>query len=299
MAKHYFILNHQEDLERIQREIINWFKNRQYEVEFKLFDRKYFIQAKKTNTLRTLLGANLAFKISIYESPYPNNDREIIIETSIGKWVSNIAGAGFASLFMGGIPIFTGIANAGWAFLLENELMHHLESTLPLTPVPTEGSPLAPEVKTPQWANPQDTTPQDSIIDVTAQSVRSARDKAEAEVAEDLRKLQQALGMGIIDRVTFNKKRDKLEERLDRYEAEFLIEERIEKLQKAFSDGILDATEYEVKIQDVHDLVETEIIQKRTNQRKNDRRKKLKEALENGILTEVEYAQKLDELNDP
>jgi hypothetical protein len=66
MAKHYFILKYGVDLEQIQREIINWFKNRQYEVEFKKFDRQYFIQAKKTNPLRTLLGANLAFKVSAY-----------------------------------------------------------------------------------------------------------------------------------------------------------------------------------------------------------------------------------------
>lgn len=295
MAKHYFILNYSEDLERIQREIINWFKNRQYEVEFKLFDRRYFIQAKKTNTLRTLLGANLAFKISVYESPKPNNDREIIIETSIGKWVSNIAGAGFASLFMGGIPIFTGIANAGWALILENELMRHLETALSLTPVPTsEGSSAFPNFQNSQ--NSQN--PQDAVIEVRANAVSTAREKAEAEVAEDLSKLQQAFNMGIIDRVAFNKKRDKLEEKIDRYEAEFLIEERIEKLQKAFSDGILDAIEYEKKIQDIHDLVETEIIQKRNLQRKNERRKKLKEALENGILTEIEYSQKLDELNE-
>jgi hypothetical protein len=296
MAKHYFILKYGVDLEQIQREIINWFKNRQYEVEFKKFDRQYFIQAKKTNPLRTLLGANLAFKVSAYASPHPSNDREIIIETSIGKWVSNIAGAGFASLFMGGIPIFTGIANAGWALILEKELMWHLETTLALTPVATsaDGSPASSSSTAPDLKMPQET-----VIDVTAKSISTARDKAEAAVAEDLKKLQQALSVGIIDRVTFNKKRDKLEEKIDRYEAEFLIEERLDKLQNAFSDGVLDTLEYEKKIQEIHDLVETEIINKRTLKRKNERRKKLKEALENGILTEAEYLQKLEELNEP
>ena len=296
MAKHYFILKYSVELEQIQREIINWFKNRQYEVEFKKFDRQYFIQAKKTHPLRTLLGANLAFKISVYESPRPSNDGEMIIETSIGKWVSNIAGAGFASLFMGGIPFFTGIANAGWALILEKELIWHLKTTLVLTPVPTS----AEESVSSNYPNPQDLkTTQETIIDVTAQPLSTARDKAEAAVAEDLSKLQQALNVGIIDRVTFNKKRDKLEEKIDRHEAEFLIEERLERLQKAFSDGILDTLEYEKKIQEIQDLVETEIIKKRTLKRKNERRKKLKEALENGILTEAEYVQKLEELNEP
>lgn len=293
MAKNYFILHDGVDLDKIEREIINWFKNRQYEVEFKRFDRQYFIQAKKTNPLRTLLGANLAFKISVYQSPRPSNDREIIIETSIGKWVSNIAGAGFASLFMGGIPFFTGIANAGWALILEQELMWHLKTTLVLTPVATS----ATESASSEAPNTPHPSPSETIIDV--QPLTTAREKAEAAVAEDLNKLQQALNAGIIDRVTFNKKRDKLDEKIDRYEAEFLIEERLEKLQKAFSDGILDTLEYEKKIQEIQDSVETEIIKKRSTKRKNDRRQKLKEALENGILTQAEYSQKLEELNEP
>jgi len=293
MAKNYFILHDGVDLDKIEREIINWFKNRQYEVEFKRFDRQYFIQAKKTNPLRTLLGANLAFKIRVYQSPRPSNDREIIIETSIGKWVSNIAGAGFASLFMGGIPFFTGIANAGWALILEQELMWHLKTTLALIPVATS----ATESASSEAPNAPHPSPSETIIDV--QPLTTAREKAEAAVAEDLNKLQQALNAGIIDRVTFNKKRDKLDEKIDRYKAEFLIEERLEKLQKAFSDGILDTLEYEKKIQDIQDSVETEIIKKRSTKRKNDRRQKLKEALENGILTEAEYSQKLEELNEP
>ena len=283
MAKHYFILQRNDELDRIQQEIINWFKNRQYEVEFKLFDRRYFIQAKKTNVLRTLLGANLAFKVNVYEYSQPSYNREIIIETSIGKWVSNIAGAGFASLFMGGIPIFTGIANAGWALVLEKELIRHLEATLYLNPISTADRP----------SNPQDT-----VIDVSANTVKvsTARDSAEAKVAEDLSKLKQALEVGIIDRLTFNKKKEKLEEKVDRYEAEFLIEERLEKLQQAFSAGILDTFEYETKLQEIHDVIDKEVIKKRSMKRKNERRTKLKEALENGILTESEYHQKLNEL---
>ncbi|MFZ4667509.1 MAG: SHOCT domain-containing protein [Prochlorotrichaceae cyanobacterium] len=294
MAKNYFIVNYADEINLIYREIINWFKNKQYEIESKTIDKQYFIQAKKTNAIRTLLGANLAFQVNLYLAQDSNIERELIIETSIGKWVTNIAGAGFTSLFMGGIPIFTGIANAGWAFLLEAELILYLENTLKIKKVTIVDS--NPSVSS--GSKQKQGIHQPTVIDVTATTLNrfTPRDKAEAKIQEDLKKLDQALQYGIIDRLEFNKKKANLEEKADRYEAEFIIEEKMEKLQKAFAEGVLDTIEYELKIKELHELVDDQIIRRRQNDRKAAKLSKLKEALENGILTEAEFHQKLENL---
>ena len=291
MAKNYFIVNYADEINWIYQEIINWFKNKQYQIESKIIDKRYFIQAKKTNAIRTLLGANLAFQVNLHLAQDSNIARELIIETSIGKWVTNIAGAGFTSLFMGGIPIFTGIANAGWAFLLEAELILYLENTLKIKKVTIVES-------NSSGSKPNQGTPQSTIIDVnvTDPSRFSPKDKAEAKIQEDLKKLDKALQHGIIDRLEFNKKKGSLEEKADRYEAEFIIEEKMEKLQKAFAEGVLDTIEYELKIKELHELVDDQIIRRRQNDRKAAKISKLKEALENGILTEAEFHQKLENL---
>jgi hypothetical protein len=294
MAKNYFIVNYADEINLIYREIINWFKNKQYEIESKTIDKQYFIQAKKTNAIRTLLGANLAFQVNLYLAQDSNIERELIIETSIGKWVTNIAGAGFTSLFMGGIPIFTGIANAGWAFLLEAELILYLENTLKIKKVTIVDS--NPSVSS--GSKQKQEIHQPTVIDVTATTLNrfTPRDKAEAKIQEDVKKLDQALQYGIIDRLEFNKKKANLEEKADRYEAEFIIEEKMEKLQKAFAEGVLDTIEYELKIKELHELVDDQIIRRRQNDRKAAKLSKLKEALENGILTEAEFHQKLENL---
>ena len=57
MAKNYFILHDGVDLDKIEREIINWFKNRQYEVEFKRFDRQYLYLFDRMRFLKNLAEA--------------------------------------------------------------------------------------------------------------------------------------------------------------------------------------------------------------------------------------------------
>ena len=114
MAKSYFVLNSDRDLEKIYQSVVLWFKGKQYEVEGVYQNSTYLIQARKTGTIRTLLGTNLAFKIKIYLSDEKFfQQREFIVETSRGKWIQNIAGAGFTSLFTGGFTLLTGIAGAG------------------------------------------------------------------------------------------------------------------------------------------------------------------------------------------
>ena len=65
MAKSYFVLNSDRDLEKIYQSVMLWFKGKQYEVEGFCQEGIYLIQARKTSTIRTLLGTNLAFKIKI------------------------------------------------------------------------------------------------------------------------------------------------------------------------------------------------------------------------------------------
>ena len=275
MAKNYFIAHNFNDLAKVNQEIINWFKTKQYEINSKLLKETYFIQAKKTGIIRTLLGANLAFKVRIYWSNDAALGQEFIVETRIGKWITNIAGAGFTSLFMGGIPLFTGLANAGWALILENDLVSYLEDTLNLGKI----------------AKTEDIYPEKTEI-----TSFSARQKAKQQVNQEFNKLEEAFKNGIISKQEFTHKKVILDEKIDQYEAEFLIEEKIAKLQKAFEDGILNTFEYEQKIKQIHEKVNAEIIDKRRQQKKEAKIAFLKEALENGILTEEEYRQKISQL---
>ncbi len=94
--------------------------------------------------------------------------QEFIVETRIGKWITNIAGAGFTSLFLGGIPLFTGLANAGWALILEHDLVSYLENTL----------------------NRKKVTTIDNIYQPTEERASfSARQKAKQQVKEEFNKL--------------------------------------------------------------------------------------------------------------
>jgi hypothetical protein len=287
MAKNYFIANNSDDLVKVNREIVNWFKAKQYEVESRIVKGKFFIQAKKTGTIRTLLGANLAFQINVYWSTDLTVDQEFIIETSIGKWITNIAGAGFTSLFMGGIPIFTGLANAGWALILESDLIYYIENTLGLQKL-TKAEDRSQETKENSSV----------VIDVPYSDVSysSAKQKAEQQIKQELNKLEEAFKHGVITQQQFQAKKAILDEKKDEYEAEFLIEEKINKLQQAFKDGILDTFEYEQKIKEVHEQVNREIIETRKQQKKQEKIAKLKEAFNNGILTEAEYHHKIAQL---
>lgn len=271
MAKNYFRAYDFDDLTRVNQEIINWFKAKQYEVSSKLLQQSYFIQAKKTGKIRTLFGANLAFQIKIYWSDDCGVIREFIIETSIGKWVTNIAGAGFTSIFMGGIPFFTGLANAGWALILEKDLISYLENHLKLQKIYSI----------------------DSGYQTTENSSSYASQKADFKVKEEFEQLLLAFKQGVISKQEFETKKEILDEQKAECEAEFLIEEKIAKLQKAFEDGILDTFEYEEKIKQIHDEVKAEVFDKRNKQKKEQKMAKLKEALENGVLTEQEYRQKI------
>jgi hypothetical protein len=288
MAKNYFLYQNNQDLERIYRAIIVWFKAKQYEVEGTEKQNIYLIQARKTGTIRTLLGTNLAFKIQIYISQDKfTNQREFIIETSRGKWFQNIAGAGFAGIFTGGFTVLTGVANAGWGLVLENELLSYVENDLNYSRIQPDVSNMnIPniEIKKPDFSY------QNNVIKNPNQK------QIIEELEKEITKLEIAFGDEILTESEFLKKKNLLEKQIDDYEVNFLLEDKIKKLQDAFSQGILDEYEYEEKLHDLESNTRDKILQERRLQRNKDKIMKLKEALDNGIITKQEYQAKVSNL---
>jgi len=273
MTKNYFVATEQDTLSRVYREVILWFKDKEYNVESTQTGDVYFVQAQKTGVIRTFFGTNLAFKINIYWSNAPTTPGEFVIETRVGKWVRNITGAGLTALLTG-ISIFTGIAGASWALVLERDLINHLQNNLGLQRMSQSQS----SGSASSSSSPAQT--------VNTQASSKARSQAIAEIREEINELQSALNQELISQDEFNRKKEKLEEKIDEREVELLIEERTNQLQEAFTKGILDADEYEAKLQSVEASV----------REKMQKKQKLKEARDSGILTEEEYQAKLSQL---
>ncbi len=269
MTKHYFVGIEPDTLSKVYRQVILWFKDKEYEVESTQTGDIYLVQAAKTSWLRTVFGTNLAFKVNIYWSNTPSTAGEFIIETRVGKWARNITGAGITAMFTGGFTVFTGVAGASWALVLERDLMNHLQNTLGLRRV-------------------SETATQTSTVSETinTQVSSQARSQAISELKQEIDQLQEALSKEIISREEFQAKKQKLEEKIDQREMDLLVEEKSDQLQSAFESGILDADEYEAKLQSVETLV----------REKQSKKQKLKEARDNGILTEEEYQAKLANL---
>lgn len=270
MTKHYFVATDTDTLSKVYREVILWFKDKEYEVDSAQTGDVYLVQAKKTGFLRTLTGTNLAFKVNIYWSNTPTVAGEFVIDTRVGKWVRNIAGAGITAMFTGGFTIFTGFAGAGWALVLERDLMTHLQTNLSLRRVRESTSSTA-------------SSPSGSI---STEAASEARSRAIQEIREEMNQLQEAFKKELISQEEFDSKQQKLEEKIDEREIEILIEEKTNQLQEAFTSGILDADEYEAKLQSVEASAREKLSKKQ----------KLKEARDNGILTEAEYQAKLSQL---
>lgn len=288
MAKNYFVYRNNQDLEKIYRTIIVWFKAKQYEVEGTEKQNIYLIQARKTGTIRTLLGTNLAFKIQIYISPDKlTNQPEFIIETSRGKWIQNIAGAGFAGMFTGGFTVLTGIANAGWGLVLENELLSYIENDLNYSRIKpdianTNSSDI--NLKKPDFLS------QNNVVKNPNQR------QIIQELEKEINKLEIAFSDDILTESEFLKKKNLLEKQIDDYEVNFLLEDKLKKLQDAFSQGILDQDEYEQKLHELESNTRDKILQERRLERNKNKILKLKEALDNGIITPQEYQAKISSL---
>ena len=281
----YYLTGNNIDLNQIYQQLLIWFKTRQYEVDGVENQGEYLIQARKTGLIRTFTGTNMAFKVRIYWSKNGNCQDEFVVETATGKWISNIAGAGFASMFTGGFTVLTGLAGAGWTMIVENSMIEYMVNSL-------QCSRIKPEIEL-EINNNQ---PIKQTININVKSNLSPREKAEAKAKIELEKLENAYKEGILERAEFDRKKNNLEATIEKYEIDFTIEERTAKLEKAFMDGILNEQEYEAKIAQVCHNVETEILSKRSKAKKQEHLDKLKQALEHGILSQAEYEAKVAEL---
>ncbi len=270
MTKHYFVATDTDILSKVYRAVILWFKDKEYEVEGTQTGDVYLVQAKKTGFLRTLTGTNLAFKVNLYWSTTPTVAGEFIIDTRVGKWARNITGAGLTAIFTSGFTIFTGFAGAGWALVLERDLIAHLKTNLSLSPLGGGSSTVT-------------TYPSETISN---QAASQARSQAINEIKAEIDQLKEALNKDLISQEEFQRKQQKLQEKIDEREIELLIEDKTNQLQEAFTSGILDADEYEAKLQSLE----------ASAREKLNKKQKLKEARDNGILTEAEYQAKLSQL---
>ena len=285
MAKNYFIGKTKNDLSIIQRESVLWFKGRQYDVDYSEVGDTYFIQAKKTGMVRTIFGANLAFKLKIYWSNDKFAQQEFVVEISTGKWIANIAGAVIASMFTGGVTILTGIASAGWAIVVENELINYLENTLKFTKLKKiEDSKINDD-----W-NFEDTSSKEEKLPSPSE------EKTQQKYLQDLARLEDAYKNGILTEAEFEVKKADLQAQIQADKLELAIEEKLIKLQEAFTEGVITQQEYEEKLAAIHQLVEKDASQKRLEIEKKDKLVKLNQALENGIISQEEYNIKVAEL---
>jgi len=288
MSKHYFAADNQE-LATVQQRLVLWFKEREYEVNHTEAEGMYLIQAKKTGTLRTLTGTNLAFKIKLYWSDDPSAVNEFIFESSTGKWISNLAGAGVSAMFTGGFTILTGIAGAGWALVVEHEITDYIENTLKFKKTKTLNETDKKSIET-------TSTIKSSLVSSASShgiTTLSAREKAFQQGQQDLTKLEAGLKNDILTEAEFAAKKAALKLKIDEYEIEFTVEEQSAKLEQAFVQGILDESEYETKVMAIRETVKERIIKEREKNKKAEQIAKFKVALENGILSQAEYEAKV------
>ena len=288
MAVNYFI-SQEKDLSNLYKKLIVWFKERQYIVDSVENENEYLIQAKKTGAIRTLTGTNQAFKIKITWSQ--DNDNEFIIETSIGKWVSNLAGAGVTAMFTGGFTVLTGLAGAGWALVVEANIIDYIENTLNYKRIKNEINPENRFSNSIYNSVVQNNKNQEKQANTP--NINSPKQKAEEKVREEFLKLEMAYQEQILTKEEFESKRRELELRMEIHEINFAVEEKVTKLEQAFVQGILTEEEYEAKVIQVRNSVEEEIYNQRLEEQKISYSNKLRQAVENGIISESEYEAKM------
>src|SRR4029077_6652105 len=97
------------DLKQLAAELKAWFLANGFEVQSADNDNVHLIQARKTSTVRTLLGTNQAFNVKI-----EGTDGEYTVDIGTGKWMENLTGAGLTGLFTGGITWITAAGGAAW-----------------------------------------------------------------------------------------------------------------------------------------------------------------------------------------
>jgi len=292
--KHYF-QTEKPDLAVIQKRLLFWFKEHEYEVDSAEDDGYYLIQAKKTGKLRTLTGTNIAFQIKLYPSDEPN---EFIFESGTGKWTQNIAGAGITAIFTGGITLLTGIAGAAWIKKIERDIIDFMEDTLKfrkLKTVDDKGvvidAPPTVVQDSPKLASQPSIQPEKQIA-----VMLTPKQKAENKIKEQAKKLEDAHNGDILSDDEYAQKKAELSLKDAEYEIEFLVEEQVGKLTKALESGILTQEEYDSKVSNLKTSVKEGYKKEKKKRESEEQINKLKAALDSGILTQEEYDTKISAL---
>lgn len=282
MGKYYF-QTPSPDLETISKRLVVWFKQHEYEVDSTKDDQCYLVQAKKTGSLRTLTGTNIAFKITLSPSDTPD---EFICDMSTGKWTANIAGAGMTALFTGGATLLTGAMGAAWTFKVERDIVEFMESTLKFKKIRTEGE------STDSAAVTQSSAPRPSTPPPPPSATLSPAESAKARVASEIAKLEDAHRSGILTAEELEAKKREVSAKAGDYEIAILVEQRTVKLKEALSGGILSQAEYDAKASQVAETIRSDVQQQRQDAQRAEQLAKLTSALEAGILSEEEFKAK-------
>jgi len=292
--KHYF-QTQRPDLPAIQKRLVMFFKEREFEVNAAEADGEYLLQAKKTGTWRTLTGTNQAFKIKLFMSE--ESPDEFVFESTVGAWTSNLTGAGITAMFTGGLTLLTGAAGVAWAMKTERDVVEYLETSLKFRKTksvddkgiitkaaPTAGSPSIPSTATPVIAQP---------ASPPAPAATTPYERAMQWGQTELKKLQAAHDAGILDADEFAAKKKDLAVRAGEQEVRFAVEDRSAKLRAAVEAGVLEQHEYEAKVAALEPVVRAEVQAARKQRQNQAQISKLRTALESGVLSQEEYDAKV------
>lgn len=291
MGKYYF-QTPSPDLDAITKRLVLWFKQNEYDVDSTKDDHSYFIQAKKTGSLRTLTGTNVAFKITLSPSEDPN---EFICDMATGKWAANLAGAGMTALFTGGLTLVTGAMGAAWVYKVERDIVEFMETTLKFRKIKTEGevpggAPATASAPASSAAPPPiPATPAPPPVSVAL----SPKEQAAARVASETAKIDEALRAGILNEAECNAKKQQVLANAFEYEVAFTVELRSAKLKEAVASGVLSQAECDAKTAQLAESIRAEVHRGQAAAKRADQLAKLQAAKNAGILSEEEYAAKV------
>ncbi|MBY0512522.1 MAG: SHOCT domain-containing protein [Gemmataceae bacterium] len=288
--KHYFQTPN-PDLATIQKKLVMWFKEHEFDVNAAEADGEYLIQARKTGTFRALTGTNQAFKVKLYPSDGPN---EFVFENAIGAWTSNLAGVGISAMFTGGFTLLTGAAGVAWAKKTEREIVEYIETTLQFRrtkSVDEKGAVVgqpAPRVAA-QVVAAAPPTP----VPAAPAKPLSPYERAVRKGQAELRKMQDAHEAGILSDEELAAKKKEVQAKAAEWEEQFAVEDRAAKLRAARDNGILEQAEYDAKVAALEQVVRQDVQAERERRQKDAQLAKLKGALEAGVLSREEYEAKV------
>ncbi|MCP6763267.1 MAG: SHOCT domain-containing protein [Fischerella sp. CENA71] len=110
------------DLDALSKTIKSWFAEQGYEVQSNENEGAWFIQARKSEAWRKVVGASRAFNVLIQGQP-----NEFFIEVGTGAWTANLAAGGVALFITGGFSLIgSGIA-VGWSKKIEGDIWNFIE----------------------------------------------------------------------------------------------------------------------------------------------------------------------------